>query len=145
MAGFLAELGLLVRDFGFFSDEFLTVSDMVYLSLTITNYTIIQKLPGKNKRLNFAEFKHEFTIELHMEKQPISLLEMVNGETATVLAISSQKHTIQKLHQLGIRAGVEIQLLRRAPLDGPLLVKVCGREIAIGFGLCKKIQVGVKN
>lgn len=80
-----------------------------------------------------------------MENKQISLLDMTIGESATVVAISSQKQTMQKLHQLGIRVGVDLQLLRRAPMKGPLLVRVSDREIAIGFGLCSKIQVGVKN
>jgi Fe2+ transport system protein FeoA len=78
-----------------------------------------------------------------MTEQQISLLEMVNGDTAIVLSLKSHRHATEKLHQLGIRVGVEIQLLRRAPLGGPLLVKVSGREIALGYELCSKILVGV--
>jgi len=80
-----------------------------------------------------------------MEKQQTSLLNMMMGATAKVLAIKSPKQTTDKLHQLGIRVGVEIQLLRAAPMEGPLLVKVSGREIAIGYELCSKILVGVCN
>ncbi len=80
-----------------------------------------------------------------MEKKQKSLLELAIGESATVVAISSQKQTMQKLHQMGIRVGVDLQLLRRAPMKGPMLVKVSDREIAIGFGLCSKILVGAKN
>ena len=80
-----------------------------------------------------------------MNRQQISLINMVMGATAKVLVINSPKQTIDKLHQLGIREGVEIQLLRAAPLEGPYLVKVSGREIAIGYELCSMIIVGVCN
>ena len=80
-----------------------------------------------------------------MQKQSKSLQEMQDGESATVVSVSSQKQSVQKLHQLGIRAGVDIQVLRRAPLNGPLLVKVSGREIAIGYELSTKILVGVDH
>lgn len=75
----------------------------------------------------------------------MSLLDMDMGDSAKVLAIKTPKHTSDKLQQLGIRVGVQIQLLRAAPMDGPLLVKVSGREIAIGYELCSKIIVGVCN
>ena len=80
-----------------------------------------------------------------METQQIPLLNMVMGATAKVLAIRSSKQTTEKLNQLGIRVGVEIQLLRAAPLEGPFLVKVSDREIAIGYELSSKIMVGVGN
>jgi len=95
--------------------------------------------------LNFDEFSPAFTIVNRMQEQTFSLQDMKNGETATVVALSSQKQATQKLHQLGIRVGVDVQVLRRAPLNGPLLVKVSGREIAIGYGLCAKILVGVDH
>ena len=91
------------------------------------------------------EIPQTFTIVLRMENRQKTLLDMAIGDTATVLAISAQKQTIQKLHQLGIRVGVDLQLIRSAPMKGPLLVKVFDREIAVGFGLCSKILVGVKN
>ncbi len=85
------------------------------------------------------------TIVQPMEKRHIPLLDMTSGEIATVIAINSHKQAILKLHQLGIRIGVDIEVLRRAPLHGPLLVKVSNREIAIGYGLCSKIIVGVEH
>ncbi len=80
-----------------------------------------------------------------MDIPKILLIDMHKGESGTVLAINSLNKIVDKLNQLGIREGVEILLLRSAPLDGPFLVRVSGREIAIGYELCDKILVGVHN
>lgn len=46
-----------------------------------------------------------------------------------------------KLIQYGLHMGDCIRLLRAAPLGGPLLVEVNGREIALGRGVAEKILV----
>lgn len=75
----------------------------------------------------------------------MTLLEMPIGATAVIAAIESGTLAAEKLHQLGIRVGVNIKLLRKAPLDGPFLIEVSGREVAIGYGLCKKIQINAEK
>ena len=46
-----------------------------------------------------------------------------------------------KLTQHGIYPGDCVRVLREAPMGGPLLVDVHGREIALGRGVAKKIFV----
>jgi ferrous iron transport protein A len=46
-----------------------------------------------------------------------------------------------KLIQYGLHTGDCIRLLRVAPLGGPLLVEVNGREIALGRRVAEKILV----
>ena len=46
-----------------------------------------------------------------------------------------------KLIQYGLHLGDCIHLLRAAPLGGPLLVEVNGREIALGRGVAEQILV----
>jgi ferrous iron transport protein A len=46
-----------------------------------------------------------------------------------------------KLIQYGLHMGDCIHLLRVAPLGGPLLVEVNGREVALGRGVAEKILV----
>jgi Fe2+ transport system protein FeoA len=48
-----------------------------------------------------------------------------------------------KLRQLGIKPGDCIEVLRRAPFEGPLLIRVRNREIALGIGVASKIMVEV--
>jgi ferrous iron transport protein A len=46
-----------------------------------------------------------------------------------------------KLNQYGLYIGDTVRVLRVAPLGGPLLVEVNGREIALGRGVAEKIFV----
>jgi ferrous iron transport protein A len=46
-----------------------------------------------------------------------------------------------KLRQLGLTPGREVQVLRLAPLGGPVMVDVDGRSVALGRGIAARIQV----
>ena len=48
-----------------------------------------------------------------------------------------------RLLQHGLYPGDEARILRAAPLKGPLLVEVSGREIALGRAVAQKILVEV--
>jgi ferrous iron transport protein A len=47
----------------------------------------------------------------------------------------------KKLQMYGLHAGDRLCLLRIAPLGGPLLVEVNGREIALGRSVAERIFV----
>ena len=49
-----------------------------------------------------------------------------------------------KLNQYGLYAGDEVRVTRIAPLGGPLLVEVNGREIALGRAVAEKIIVELR-
>jgi Fe2+ transport system protein FeoA len=55
--------------------------------------------------------------------------------------LSSFDEVRAKLNQYGLYVGDTVRVLRVAPLDGPLLVEVNGREIALGRVLAEKILV----
>ncbi len=46
-----------------------------------------------------------------------------------------------KLNQYGLYVGDMVRVLRIAPLGGPLLVEVNGRELALGRAVAEKILV----
>ena len=46
-----------------------------------------------------------------------------------------------KLNQYGLYVGDVVRVLRIAPLGGPLLVEVNGRELALGRAVAEKILV----
>ncbi len=50
----------------------------------------------------------------------------------------------KKLVQYGLHLGDRLHVLRVAPMGGPLLVEVNGREIALGRTVAKKILVEVE-
>ena len=72
----------------------------------------------------------------------IKLLNVPAGACARLVSVDE---TIRpKLKPYGLYAGDQIYVLRVAPLDGPLLVKVNGREIALGRVVAEKIFVEVE-
>jgi ferrous iron transport protein A len=48
------------------------------------------------------------------------------------------------LKQYGLHIGDQVRVIRQAPLGGPLVVEVNGREIALGRAVAKKIFVEVE-
>jgi DtxR family Mn-dependent transcriptional regulator len=62
-----------------------------------------------------------------------ALAEMAEGRTATVVRMSDRDpQFLRYLDELGIRPGVEVRLVERAPFDGPLTLEVDGRTCTIG-------------
>ena len=69
------------------------------------------------------------------------LLDMEKGKWARVLRLDGGASLEDKLTQHGLYPGDCVRVLREAPLGGPLLVDVHGREIALGRGVAGKIFV----
>ena len=69
------------------------------------------------------------------------LLDVEKGGWVRVLKLEGGAGLTDKLTQHGLYPGDCVRVLRTAPLGGPLLVDVHGREIALGRGIAKKILV----
>ncbi len=72
----------------------------------------------------------------------MSLLNVPTGEWARLVSVNDRLRA--KLRQYGLHIGDRVRVLRSAPLGGPLLVEVNGREIALGRGVAEKILVEVE-
>jgi Fe2+ transport system protein FeoA len=72
----------------------------------------------------------------------MTLLNVPNGKRARLISISERLSS--KLMQYGLHLGDFVRVLRIAPLGGPLLVEVNGREIALGRAVAEKIFVEVE-
>ena len=55
--------------------------------------------------------------------------------------LSSFEEVRAKLKQYGLYIGDEVRVVRVAPLGGPLLVEINGREMALGRSVAEKIFV----
>jgi len=75
-------------------------------------------------------------------KDVITLLNVPNGGQARLVSISGRLRS--KLMQYGLHIGDLVRVLRSAPLGGPLLVEVNGREIALGRAVAEKIFVEIE-
>ena len=71
------------------------------------------------------------------------LIDVVHGRWVRVLGFEGSERFQDRLLQHGLYPGDRARILRSAPLNGPLLVEVSGREIALGPGVAAKILVEV--
>lgn len=69
------------------------------------------------------------------------LIEARIGETVRVIGSKGGKLLAARLLQAGVYPDDRIRVLRAAPLGGPLLVEVGGREIALGRAVARRILV----
>jgi ferrous iron transport protein A len=72
----------------------------------------------------------------------IPLLKVPVGDTARLESVDDSLRA--KLMQYGLHTGDSLHVLRIAPLGGPLLVEVNGREIALGRAVAEKIFVDIE-
>jgi ferrous iron transport protein A len=72
----------------------------------------------------------------------INLLDVPIGKQARLVSVGDRLQA--KLMQYGLHSGDFVRVLRSAPLGGPLLVEVNGREIALGRVVAEKILVEVE-
>lgn len=70
----------------------------------------------------------------------MSLSEIRPGRIAIVQSITGGKHLRQKLVNLGLLPGCEVQVVR-ANRMGPMVLNVQGSQIMIGQGMARRINV----
>jgi Fe2+ transport system protein FeoA len=68
-----------------------------------------------------------------------SLLNVPSGQQAQLISVSER--LLRKLRQYGLHLGDTLQVLRSAPLGGPVLVEVNGRELALGRSVAENLFV----
>jgi Fe2+ transport system protein FeoA len=69
------------------------------------------------------------------------LVEVEQNTWVQVVGVTGGMRLQAKLIQYGFFVGDQVRVLRRAPLGGPLLIEVAGREMALGRGVAEKIEV----
>lgn len=76
-----------------------------------------------------------------MEKEQTTLINMEKGQRATVLQIKGGHGVVGRLNALGILPGKKITKISAMLMKGPVTIEVDRAQIAIGFGMAKKIIV----
>jgi ferrous iron transport protein A len=79
---------------------------------------------------------------MRYKKEVISLLNVPIGKTVRLKNVDDLLRA--KLMQYGLHLGDRLQILRIAPLGGPLLVEVNGREVALGRAVADRIFVEIE-
>ena len=71
----------------------------------------------------------------------LTLAEMKTGQTGTVVEVLGGHGLIRRLDALGIRPGRKVTKLSYTLFRGPVMLRVNNTQVAVGFGLARKIIV----
>ncbi len=80
-----------------------------------------------------------------MNKIKIDLTQMQPGETGIVKEIQGGQDFIRKLQSMGIRQGKNITKVSSHFWLGPQTIDVDNLQVAIGFGMAKRILIQVER
>jgi ferrous iron transport protein A len=71
----------------------------------------------------------------------VDLSQLREGESGRVVLISGGHGLIRRLESLGIRVGKRVTKVSSQLMRGPVTVRVNGFQVAVGFGMARKILV----
>jgi ferrous iron transport protein A len=71
----------------------------------------------------------------------LTLAEMKTGQTGIVVEVLGGHGLIRRLDALGIRPGKKVAKLSSTLFRGPVTLRVNNTQVAVGFGMAKKIIV----
>ena len=77
------------------------------------------------------------------QKGQLTLADMKTGQTGTVVGVLGGHGLIQRLDALGIRPGKKVTKLSSTLFRGPVMLRVNNTQVAVGFGMARKIIVEV--
>ena len=63
------------------------------------------------------------------------------GETAFIQTFNNDLNLQSRLVEMGILPGVEIRLIKKAPLQGPIELKIRGYEVALRYQDAEYVMV----
>ncbi|MBA7468368.1 hypothetical protein ES707_03612 [subsurface metagenome] len=70
-----------------------------------------------------------------------TLAQMQTGQSGTVVQIQGGHGLINRLNSLGIRSGKRIIKISSMVMRGPVTIQVDRAQVAIGFGMARRIIV----
>ena len=76
-----------------------------------------------------------------VEGTVLPLTQMKSGQSGILAEISGGYGLVNRLNALGLRPGGRITKVSSMMMRGPITVRIDRSEIAIGFGLARKVMV----
>jgi ferrous iron transport protein A len=73
----------------------------------------------------------------------VTLTDMEAGQTGKVASVQGGHGFRRRLEALGIRPGMKITKVSGQIMHGPIIVKIGTSQIAIGFGMARRVLVEV--
>jgi len=80
-----------------------------------------------------------------MATKMISLISLKPGQKGNLAGYSGKRKIDRILNQYGIFEGDMVEVLRTAPFDGPILLRINEREIAISLELADFLLVEISE
>ena len=77
------------------------------------------------------------------QNEQLTLAEMRTGQTGTIVEVLGGHGLIRRLDALGIRPGKKVTKLSSTLFRGPVMLRVNNTQVAVGFGMARKIIVEV--
>jgi len=77
------------------------------------------------------------------QNEQLTAVEMRTGQTGTVVEVLGGHGFIRRLYALGIRPGKKITKLSTTLFRGPVILRVDSAQVAVGYGMARKIRVQV--
>lgn len=77
------------------------------------------------------------------QNEQVTLAEMRTGQTGTVVEVLGGHGLIRRLDALGIRPGKKVTKISSTLFHGPVTLRVDNAQVAVGFGMARKIIVEV--
>lgn len=81
-------------------------------------------------------------MSIYQDKQ-LTLAQMRTGQTGTVVGVLGGHGFVRRLEALGIRPGKKVTKISSTLFHGPVTVRVNSAQVAVGFGMARKIIVEV--
>ena len=75
------------------------------------------------------------------QNRVVTLAEMKAGQMGIVVEVLGGRGLIQRLDALGIRPGKKVTKLSSTLFRGPIMLRVNNSQVAIGFGMARKIII----
>ena len=75
------------------------------------------------------------------DREKLTAAHMPTRQSATVVEILGGHGLVSRLDALGIRPGKRITKISAAFMRGPVVIRVDRAEVAVGFGMARKIIV----
>ena len=75
------------------------------------------------------------------QDEQLTLAQMRTGQTGTVVEVLGGHGLIRRLDALGIRPGKKVTKLSSALFRGPIILRADSTQVAVGFGMARKIIV----
>ncbi len=75
------------------------------------------------------------------QNERLTLADMKAGQSGTVVEVLGGHGLVRRLDALGIRPGKKVTKISSMLFRGPVLLSVDNAQVAVGFGMARKIVV----